>query len=210
MGVESVLVRRLRQIPDQRAKRGRRHPLTVVLVLAVCTTLVVGSDSITAIRQWAALSPQNKLATIDARRDPLTGRRLAPASAPPGASSAISTPTPPTRRPADSSRPPRPDTPRHQPSPARRGRLNASSAPRRRPCGDASGPDRTAARGRTRRQGLTGARTENGRIFLVGAVDHVPSYGPWAGTPRSPTSAARASPPAPRSPNSACSDGCSP
>lgn len=39
----------LQQVPDRRAKRGRRHPLTVVLVLTACATLVVGGDSITAI-----------------------------------------------------------------------------------------------------------------------------------------------------------------
>jgi hypothetical protein len=72
-GVESALVSRLRQVPDRRARRGLRHPLAAILTLAACTTLVVGGDSVAAIWQWAARSPQDKLARIGARRDPLTG-----------------------------------------------------------------------------------------------------------------------------------------
>jgi predicted transposase YbfD/YdcC len=76
--VESALVTRLRQVPDQRAKRGRRHALVVVLALTACATLVVGGDSIAAIWQWAARAPQEKLARSGASRDPLTGRYLLP------------------------------------------------------------------------------------------------------------------------------------
>ena len=75
---ESALVSRLRQIPDRRAKRGRRHALVVILALTACATLVVGGDSMTAIWQWAARAPQAKLARIGARYDPLTGRYLVP------------------------------------------------------------------------------------------------------------------------------------
>ncbi|MCW2869779.1 ISAs1 family transposase [Actinacidiphila oryziradicis] len=75
---ESALVSRLRQVPDRRAKRGRRHALVVVLVLTACATLVVGGDSMAAVWQWAARAPQAKLARIGARRDPLTGRYLVP------------------------------------------------------------------------------------------------------------------------------------
>ncbi|MCY0924351.1 transposase family protein [Streptomyces sp. H27-G5] len=75
---ESALVSRLRQVPDQRAKRGRRHALAVVLVLTACATLVVGGDSVMAIWQWAARAPQAQLARIGARRDPLTGHCLVP------------------------------------------------------------------------------------------------------------------------------------
>ncbi|MET7458256.1 transposase family protein, partial [Streptomyces sp. NPDC005574] len=60
--VESELVSRLRQVPDLRAKRGRRHALVVILALTACATLVIGGDSIAAIWQWAARAPQAKLA----------------------------------------------------------------------------------------------------------------------------------------------------
>ncbi|WP_127361634.1 transposase family protein [Actinacidiphila soli] len=55
-------VSRLRQVPDRRAKRGRRYALVVILTLTACATLVVGGDSMTAILQWAARGPQAKLA----------------------------------------------------------------------------------------------------------------------------------------------------
>jgi len=71
---ESALVKRLRQVPDRRAKPGRRHPLVAILTLAACATLVVGSDSIAAIWQWATRCSQPKLARLGARYDPLTGR----------------------------------------------------------------------------------------------------------------------------------------
>lgn len=71
--VESALVTRLRSVPDGRARRGRRHPLLVILVLAACATLVVGGDSVAAIWQWAARAGQDKLRRLGARRDPLTG-----------------------------------------------------------------------------------------------------------------------------------------
>ncbi|GGV90220.1 transposase family protein [Streptomyces sp. NBC_00012] len=74
VAAESALVDRLRQVPDRRAERGRRHPL----VLAACATLVVGGDPMTAIWQWAARAPQAELARIGARYDPLTGQYLVP------------------------------------------------------------------------------------------------------------------------------------
>ena len=76
--VESSLVSRLEQVPDRRARRGLRHPLRVVLVLTACATLVVGSDSVTAIWQWAARASQDVLERIGARRDPLLGRFTVP------------------------------------------------------------------------------------------------------------------------------------
>jgi predicted transposase YbfD/YdcC len=75
---ESALVIRLSAVLDQRRKRGLRHPLIVVLVLSACATLVIGGDSITAIWQWAARASQEKLARLGAARDPLTGQFLVP------------------------------------------------------------------------------------------------------------------------------------
>jgi predicted transposase YbfD/YdcC len=75
---ESALVERLNRVPDHRDRRGRRHPLVVVLALAACATLVVGSDSLSAIWQWAARASQDKLARLGARYDALSGRYLVP------------------------------------------------------------------------------------------------------------------------------------
>jgi hypothetical protein len=74
----SPLVARLQQVPDPRRLRGLRHPLLVILVLTACATLVAGNDGLTAIRQWAARTPQDGLHRLGARRNPLTGRYLVP------------------------------------------------------------------------------------------------------------------------------------
>lgn len=76
--VESSLVSKLSQVPDRRKRRGRRHPLVVVLVLTACATLVVGNDSIVAIWQWSAGVSQKKLERIGARRDALRDRFTVP------------------------------------------------------------------------------------------------------------------------------------
>jgi DDE_Tnp_1-associated len=75
---ESALVRRLSMVTDRRSRRGLRHPLVVVLALSACATLVVGGNSIAAIWQWAARTPQDRLAVLGARRDPWTGRFTVP------------------------------------------------------------------------------------------------------------------------------------
>lgn len=72
--VASSLVARLARIPDPRDPRGRRHPLTVILALTACATLVVGNDTLTAIWQWAAGADQDVLARLDAHYDGWTGR----------------------------------------------------------------------------------------------------------------------------------------
>jgi predicted transposase YbfD/YdcC len=76
--VESALVTRLSQVPDLRRRKGLRHRLVVVLALTACATLVVGSDSVTAIWQWSAGASQEKLARLGARWNPLTRRFVVP------------------------------------------------------------------------------------------------------------------------------------
>jgi hypothetical protein len=78
LSMASTLLDRLRQVPDPRRLRGLRHPLLVILVLTACATLVVGNDSVTAIRQWAAGTPQDVLHRIGARFNPLLGRYTMP------------------------------------------------------------------------------------------------------------------------------------
>jgi len=78
LSVASSLLDRLRQVPDPRRLRGLRHPLLVILVLTACATLVVGNDSVTAIRQWAARTPQDVLHRLGARFNPLRGRYTVP------------------------------------------------------------------------------------------------------------------------------------
>jgi hypothetical protein len=78
LSMASSLLGRLRQVPDPRRLRGLRHPLLVILVLTACATLVVGNDSVTAIRQWAAGTPQDVLQRLGARFNPLRGRYTVP------------------------------------------------------------------------------------------------------------------------------------
>ena len=51
---------------DPHALRGRWHRLVVILVLVPCATLVVGSDSMAAIWQWATDTRQEVLVRIGA------------------------------------------------------------------------------------------------------------------------------------------------
>ena len=78
LAVASSLLHRLRQVRDPRRLRGLRHPLLVILVLTACATLVVGNDSVTAIRQWAAGTPQDVLHRLGARYNPLRGQYTVP------------------------------------------------------------------------------------------------------------------------------------
>jgi predicted transposase YbfD/YdcC len=78
LSVVSPLLERLREVADPRRLRGLRHPLLVILVLSACATLVTGTDSVTAIRQWAARTPQEVLHRLGARYHPLRRRYLVP------------------------------------------------------------------------------------------------------------------------------------
>ncbi|GAA1019229.1 hypothetical protein Aple_098130 [Acrocarpospora pleiomorpha] len=65
------------QIPDPRDRRGRRHPLVVMLAL-VQAAIVSGAVSHAAIRHWIARAPQEVLAQLGTRCDRRTGTHLAP------------------------------------------------------------------------------------------------------------------------------------
>ena len=63
------LLARLAGVPDPRARRGRRHPLTVILALAVCAVLA-GARSYAALGQWAADTTPQVRAALGATRAP--------------------------------------------------------------------------------------------------------------------------------------------
>ncbi|MEU5307146.1 transposase family protein [Streptomyces noursei] len=60
------LEKRLRTLPDPRRRRGRRHSLVSVLLIAVCAVLA-GARSYSAVGQWARHAPQEALARLGAR-----------------------------------------------------------------------------------------------------------------------------------------------
>ena len=59
----------LSQVPDQRKKRGRRHPLAGLLAIGIAA-VTAGSRSFTAIGQWAADAGPDVLAALGADRGP--------------------------------------------------------------------------------------------------------------------------------------------
>jgi DDE_Tnp_1-associated len=62
----------LAQLTDPRHRRGRRHPLTTVLAVAVVAVLA-GATSLAAIGEWdTSDAPCGVLATLGVRRDLLT------------------------------------------------------------------------------------------------------------------------------------------
>lgn len=67
----------LERVPDPRRRRGVRHPLVSILVLAAAA-VAAGARSFTAIGEWAADAPQWLLARVQARVDVRGGRRVAP------------------------------------------------------------------------------------------------------------------------------------
>lgn len=169
---ESDLLSRLRQVPDQRKKHGRRHALVVILALTACATLVIGGDSIAAIWQWAARAPQEKLARIGARYDPLTGRYLVPSERTFRRvlthldTDTLDAVTCEYTTDLASGTVPAPQIPT-TPGPAEREQRRAAGRQAEHPVPD--GLLRAAA---LDGKALAGARTQSGRVFLVGAIDH--------------------------------------
>jgi hypothetical protein len=72
-------VDRLALLPDPRDRRGRRHPLVSVLLVAASAVLA-GARSFRAIGQWAAAAPQHTLARLGARAVGVLGVCLAPST----------------------------------------------------------------------------------------------------------------------------------
>lgn len=64
-------------VPDPRKRRGVRHTICSILVIAAAA-VCAGARSFVAIGEWAADAPQRVLALLGARRDPRRGRYLAP------------------------------------------------------------------------------------------------------------------------------------
>lgn len=77
---EVSLAGRLRDLPDPRDRRGRRHSLWSVILVAA-SAVVAGADSYAAIAQWAARAPQQTLARLGARLIVGLGVRVAPSGA---------------------------------------------------------------------------------------------------------------------------------
>ena len=64
-------------VPDPRSLPGRRHPLTAILLIAACA-VTCDADGFTAMWQWATDAPQEVLARLGTRVDPLSGARVVP------------------------------------------------------------------------------------------------------------------------------------
>ncbi|MFI1177915.1 transposase family protein [Streptomyces melanogenes] len=73
------IAERLASLPDPRARRGRRHGLTTVL-LTCCCAVLAGARSIRAIGQWARNAPQETLALLGAAARGSLGVRRAPST----------------------------------------------------------------------------------------------------------------------------------
>jgi predicted transposase YbfD/YdcC len=169
---ESALVSRLSAVSDQRARRGLRHPLAVILVLTACATLVVGGDSVAAIWQWSARAAQCKLQRLGARRDPFSGRFVVPsertfrrvlAELDADALDAVTCGYVADVARGSAAVPQIPPTP----GPVEREQRRAERHRISRPAPDGLLPA-VAVDGKA----LRGARTEDGRVFLVAAVTH--------------------------------------
>src|SRR6266550_365456 len=64
-------------VPDPRKRRGVRHRLESILLIAAAA-VCAGARSFTAIGEWALDAPQSVLARLAARHDPRLGRYVAP------------------------------------------------------------------------------------------------------------------------------------
>jgi hypothetical protein len=70
----------LAQVPDRRDRRGVRHTLTSLLLVAVAAVLA-GARSFTEISEWAADVPPRVAAALGIRYDPLARRFQPPSEA---------------------------------------------------------------------------------------------------------------------------------
>ncbi|MEU7890844.1 ISAs1 family transposase [Microbispora bryophytorum] len=66
------LLDHLAAVPDPRRRRGIRHAWCTLLAIAA-VAVAPGARSLTAIGEWTADAPQQVLALLGVRRDPLTG-----------------------------------------------------------------------------------------------------------------------------------------
>ena len=79
-GPDQTLTDRLVLLSDPRGRRGRRHPMLSVLLIAASAVLA-GARSYAAIGQWAKNAPQTTLTRVGARLLPALGVRVAPSGA---------------------------------------------------------------------------------------------------------------------------------
>jgi predicted transposase YbfD/YdcC len=79
-GPDQTLTDRLGRLSDPRGRRGRRHPMLSVLMIAAAA-VVAGARSYAAIGQWARNAPQTTLTRVNARVLPVFGIRVAPSGA---------------------------------------------------------------------------------------------------------------------------------
>lgn len=77
LGQVGDLREHLAAVPDPRARRGVRHSVMSILLVAAAA-VIAGARSFTAIGEWAADAPQNVLQMLGTRRDRHHGRYRAP------------------------------------------------------------------------------------------------------------------------------------
>lgn len=72
------LLAELGQVPDPRARKGRRFALDSLLALAVCAMTPAGNDSLTAAAEWCQRATAQELAAFKLPYNVLTGRFRVP------------------------------------------------------------------------------------------------------------------------------------